>query len=130
MDLLLSADSGCVHVGLHRVVVLSQELEVDLVLGFVTLEGGEVDVVIEAAGVTLRAADPGAECAVEEAGSGAPSRAATLIVGDVDLASGRGVEAGFGGVVDGDFLKDSRAVERWDLGHWGRGWEFRLKETY
>lgn len=51
--------------------VLAEELEVDLVLGAVALEGGEVEVEVEAAGVAFRAMDECGEGSVEEAGGGA-----------------------------------------------------------
>lgn len=72
VNLLSVASPASVEIGLHDRLVFAQELEVDLVLGFVAFEGGEVDVEIEAAGVAFGTLDEGAEGAVEEAGSGAP----------------------------------------------------------
>jgi len=73
------AGAGSVVVGLHNGQVLAQELEVDLVLRFVALEGGEVEVEVEAAGVPCRTLNEGTEGAVEEPRGGSPPSAAAMV---------------------------------------------------
>ncbi|KAF7844678.1 hypothetical protein G2W53_001583 [Senna tora] len=112
------------EIRLHDGLVLPQELEVDLVLGFVALEGGEVDVEIEAAGVAFGALDEGSEGAVVESGGGAPPCAAAVVVGEGDGVGFRAVGTGVGGVVDGDLFEGLGVVVGvgfWvesRVGHW------------
>jgi hypothetical protein len=73
------AGAGSVVIGLHNGQVLAQELEVDLVLRFAALEGGEVEVEVEAAGVPCRTLNEGAEGAVEEPRGGSPPSAAAMV---------------------------------------------------
>lgn len=106
--------AGSVVVSLHDGLVLAQELEVDLVLRFVTLEGGEVEVEVEAAGVACRTLNEGAEGAVEEPRSGAPPSAAAVVEGEGDGVGVGAVAAGFWGVVYGDLFEE--------LGFWVESW--------
>lgn len=115
VDFLSTAGASGVEVGLNDGPVLAEELKVDFVLGFVSFEGGEVDVEVEAGGVAGGAADYGGEGAVEEAGGGAPPRAAMAVVGEGDGVGGGAVGAGFGIVVDGDLFEGVGEVERWRL---------------
>lgn len=108
------ASAGGVVVGLHNGHVLAQELEVDLVLRFVALEGGEVEVEVEAAGVACRTLNEGAEGAIEEFRSGAPPSAAAVVEGEGDGVGVGAVAAGFWGVVYGDLFEG--------LGFWVESW--------
>lgn len=118
MNDLSIAQSDSVEVGLDDGEVLAEELEVDLVLGAVAFEGGEVEVEVEAAGVASWALDEGREGAEEEAGGGAPPSAAAAVEGEDDGGGGGVVGAGFGAVVDGDFRKEFGLVEeRWVCCH-------------
>lgn len=69
-----------VIVSLYDGLVFAQELEVYLVLGLVPLEGGEVEVEVEATGVAAGALDVGAECSILEPGGGPPTSAAAVVV--------------------------------------------------
>lgn len=123
MDLLSVASTSGIVVGLHQSPIPAQELEVYLVLGLVSFHGGEVDVEIEAAGVSGGALDAGAESAVEEPCGGPPPCTSAVIV-DKGYGIGVGtVSAGLRGVVNGDlfeglgFMVRSLWVETW-VRHW------------
>ncbi|KAL0913970.1 hypothetical protein M5K25_017465 [Dendrobium thyrsiflorum] len=127
MDLLSTANATSVNVGLDGGIVLAEELEVDLVLVLVAFEGGEVDVIVEAAGVAGRATDARGKSAIEEAGRGSPSGAAAVVVGDVDLPGVGRVEAGIGSVVDGDLVEGCGVVDRLELGHCKIGGQGKMR---
>lgn len=125
VNLLPAARAGGVEIGLDDGPVLAEELEVDLVLGLVALEGGEVDVEVEAGGVAAGALDVGPKDAVEEAGGGAPPGATAVVEGEGDGVGVGAVVAGLRGVVDGDLLQGLGVVEmRWvDWScSWARHW--------
>lgn len=124
MDLLPVSGAGGVKVGLNDCTVFAQELEVDLVLGLVAFEGGEVEVEVEAAGVAARAADMGAECAVLEARGGAPTSAAAVVEGEGYGVGVGAVRAGLWGVVYGDLFERLGLVKWWSLRVecWVRHW--------
>ena len=68
--------------------VFANELEVDLVLGSVSFEGGKVDVEAETTGVAFGALDEVTESAIEEASGGSPRGVSTVIkVLDLPLSS-------------------------------------------
>ncbi|PON79372.1 hypothetical protein PanWU01x14_011070 [Parasponia andersonii] len=115
VDLLIVPGAGGVEVGLDDRMVFAQELEIDLVLGPVALEGGEVEVEVEAAGVAAGAADLGAEGAVAEARGRAPPSAAAVVEGEGDGVGVGAVSAGLCGVVYGDLFQGLGLVERWSL---------------
>lgn len=105
MDLLSVASTGSIIVSLHQIPISAQELEVNLVLGLVPFHGGEVDVEIEPAGVTLGALYEGAESAVEEPRGGPPPCTSAVVI-DEGYGIGIGaVSTGIGSVVDGDLFE-------------------------
>ncbi|PON85209.1 LOW QUALITY PROTEIN: hypothetical protein TorRG33x02_190530, partial [Trema orientale] len=111
-----------VAVGLDDRTVFAQELEIDLVLGPVALEGGEVEVEVEAAGVAAGAAYLGAEGAVAEGPGGAPPSAAAVVEGEGDEVGVGAVSAGLWVVVYGDLFQGLGLMERWSLWFRRRSW--------
>ncbi|KAB1214451.1 hypothetical protein CJ030_MR5G005953 [Morella rubra] len=79
------ASAGSVVVSLHNGPVLAQKLEVNFVLRLVALEGGEVNVEVEAAGVTCGALNASAEGAIEEPCGSAPPSPAAVVEGEGDV---------------------------------------------
>lgn len=102
-----------VVISLNNGLVFAEEFKVDLVLGFVAFERGEVNVEVEAAGVSFGALNEGAESAIEIASGGAPPGYAAVVVCESDGVGLRTVSAGFWGVVNGDFLYRFGIVEHW-----------------
>ena len=70
MDLFHVSHTFGEVVCLYDVPVTAEKLEVDLVLGLVSLQGGEVEVEVEAARVAGGAPDEGGERAGVKAGGG------------------------------------------------------------
>lgn len=99
------ASAGSIIVSLHNCPVLSQELEVDLVLRLVALKGGEINVEVETARVTFGALNEGAEGAVEVPRGGAPPSTAAVVEGEGNSIGIGAMGAGFWGIIYGDLLK-------------------------
>ena len=102
VDLLSVSSPSSVIVSLHNGFVFAYELEIDLVLGPVSFERREVDVEVEAAGVSSGTLNEGAESAVEEPSGGPPPCTATMVVDEGDGVGVRAMSAGLGSVIDGD----------------------------
>jgi len=116
VDPLLVSCAFGVEVRLYDGPVAAQKLEVDLVLGLVALQGGEVEVEVEAARVAGGTPDEGGERTGAEAGGGAPPRAAAVVVGEGDGVGGGAVGTGLGGVVDRNLLQRlGRCIGHWNV---------------
>ncbi|KAK9094709.1 hypothetical protein Scep_026178 [Stephania cephalantha] len=105
-DELIKADKNLIHNCLCCGEITYMALRIAIYAGVVTVEGityvldvpaslfveGINTVVeVEAAGVATEALDLGAECAILEAGGGAPSRASIVVEGDGDGVRFRGM---------------------------------------